>query len=373
MTKQLARKLVTTLLPPAPSPGSVAKPTPPPAPEPPKPPEWAFATELRLTHYVATKLEYLANKGSTEVALACFTDPSDPLLVIDAWMFKQTSEVAHWDMAPDGMSLLMLDTDKSPSQFSFIQVHSHPSSCAEPSTNDWKHLKEWTNELAANQSNNNYRIMLIFGRNRAAGNLNWSCHIRINCGPTSRGFSVITTLDVKILPPAPTDLQYITEFSSTWDSEYARNVTIKEPISYYGTSPYSSYNTYDHTKGAIRHDAALWDADEDDSEFHSYWRAHRNSTAAPTPKAAASDSDITGELINHLDKVERLSLRRKLEICRDYPGMAGEADLFEDDDVQAFFGWCKVQGWDWSKNVTQQRIDQADSENAFTDPATYVL
>ena len=168
---------------------------------------------LIFNAYAWAKLNYLRDKGDTEVGAFGITLRDSPLTVVDVVMVKQKATCASIkfdDIAVADFFEDQVEAGRQPLQFARIWLHTHPGNCATPSTKD-----EDTFENAFGRCD--WAVMAILANGGDS-----SARLRYNVGIRAE-FEIKMKVDWK-LPFFGTDYE-------AWDEEYDR--TLEEETATY--------------------------------------------------------------------------------------------------------------------------------------------
>lgn len=197
-----------------------------------KPPQ-----SLRFSPTAWAKLLYLRDAGGTEVGGFGISAEEDLLRVEDVGLVRQTCDIAA--VAFDDQSVAdyfdrQVDAGRSVSRVSRIWVHTHPGSCAQPSSKDQE-------TFARVFGKTEWAVLFILARGG-------QCYARLefHVGP---GGSVLLPVEVDYSHPFPASNQ------AAWWEEYLENVRVEQwPLL---AGPGRHLEPYDLGQAAGKSD--LWD------------------------------------------------------------------------------------------------------------------
>lgn len=174
--------------------------------------------ELIFSPLAYLKLQYMCQRGNTEVAGFGITLPSKPLYVDEFVTLPQVAGPASFqfeDGAQSDFMMAMFDRNPSvvPENSSRIWIHTHPGASPSPSSTD-----ETT--LDSDFADQDWVVMCIMARFGA-----WYSRLRMNTGP---GADIVMPVEVdwKAFPSLEGTVDMTVEMAN-WEAEYMRNIRIR--------------------------------------------------------------------------------------------------------------------------------------------------
>lgn len=207
--------------------------------------------------YAWAKLNYLRDKGSTEVGVFGIALHDSPLTVVDIIMVKQKASIASIkfdDIAVANFFEDQVEAGKQPYQFARIWLHTHPGNCASPSGVDVSTFEDVFGRC-------DWAVMAILAR---GGDI--SARLRYNIG-IKNGVTIKAESEIKV------KVDYTIPFLGSdipgWDKEYEQTLE-KEITSFVsGSKGRNQFNEWPDCFGTRYTGHGRLDAFEDP---HEDWR-----------------------------------------------------------------------------------------------------
>jgi hypothetical protein len=163
---------------------------------------------LRFSPYAWAKLLYLRDRDDSEVGGFGITDHDDLLLVKDVQLVRQyctSVSVQFDDTAVADFFDHQVDAGRQPAEFARLWLHTHPASCAQPSSTDEETFGRCFGGA-------DWSVMFVL----AQGGQTYA-RLRFGAGP---GGSWEIPVEVDFRPPCPATDQ------TAWEQEYVETVQI---------------------------------------------------------------------------------------------------------------------------------------------------